>query len=486
MLRLFHSLRFKLTALYVILFGIIQVVLYIMVVFVYESRQWSRLDERLRQRAQSMIEVVDVAADGVLERPSAGGVRPYLDAFQFPDFYYQVRLENGKVVDRSDNMRRLEFPAGTVRFDKDGSERKFETMGGRFARSLLGVNGELRVLTWHHRQPNGTPYCLQVAMDRRPFVEAVVDSRQLLAVSCLVSLLAVGVTAWVLAKRSLASIEDVGKQAEDVSPKKLDLRIEIPDRQDEVAEMVTTVNQMLDRLEQAFSEQGRFIANISHELKTPLTYLLGQAQVLRRQARTPEEYDQFVANVEDEMRRLKQTVDSFLMLARSNAGLRELGVTDISANDFVMEALERSQPLASHREVLISPSLAPADRDDADPNVRGDPELLCTMVENLVRNAIRHSPPSATVEVDVGWCDPDVAIVVRDQGPGIPEGQLERIFDEFYHASGDRSDADGVGLGLSIARAVARLHDGSLKVENRELGGAEFTVRLPLARGVQS
>jgi signal transduction histidine kinase len=240
---------------------------------------------------------------------------------------------------------------------------------------------------------------------------------------------------------------------------------------------------MLDRLSESFLSQERFIADAAHELKTPLAVLLGEAQVLMKQERTPEEYARFVANVQDEVRALAQTVDSLLNLARAEAGIPMADVRSVPVNEAVMDAAQRCSPLAAQREMRLTPVLALPDADQPEAVVRGDGSLLRLMVTNLIRNAIRYSPPDTSLEVHVGLAGGQAVISVRDHGPGIPDEFREKVFDRFFRVPGDKSSCRGVGLGLTIVRGIARLHGGDVGVRNRPEGGCEFTVRLPIATG---
>jgi signal transduction histidine kinase len=302
-----------------------------------------------------------------------------------------------------------------------------------------------------------------------------------LATACVLSITAAGVAMRLLRRRSLHPIEEVRGQVEEIEPAHLSQRIELSSGPKDVHEAVDALNAMLDRLEAALIEQTKFIANVSHELKTPLTYLLGQTQLIRRQARTPEEHDRFVDNIEAELRRMADTINSFLTLARARGGLADLSVTPVTANDLVLGAVEHCQPLARHREVQVIPTLAPAAEDGQVPQIRGDADLLSAMIENLIRNAIQHSPVEGKVDVTLRCQDGGAHIFVRDRGKGIPPEELETIFERYRRSNSDDSELESAGLGLAIAKAVARMHGGSISADNHPDGGAEFEVKLPLA-----
>ena len=283
-----------------------------------------------------------------------------------------------------------------------------------------------------------------------------------------------------LVRRGLGPVGRVAREAQRLTAARLDLRLPVPSGRDEVVEMIRTLNDMLDRLQAAFAAQERFIANAAHELKTPVTHLLGRAQVLARQTRSPEEYDRFVSGVQEEMRHLATIVESLLLLARADAGLPLESRTRVSINEVVTDAVERCHPHAEQREIRLEPALCAPTEELDEPEVEGDSELLVSMVSNLVRNAIRFSPPGESVVVAVDRVESEVRIAVRDRGPGIPADQLPRLFERFYQVPGVERPA-GSGLGLSIAQGVAKLHKGRIGVANRLGGGCAFEVILGLA-----
>ncbi len=278
----------------------------------------------------------------------------------------------------------------------------------------------------------------------------------------------------------LAPARSIKNQVQGIGPGSLNRRIEGCSPR-EVREMSEAVNDMLDRVEGGYAEQARFIGNVSHELRTPLTYLLGQAQLMRRRGATPEEFDQFVDDTMTEVRRMKDTVHSFLTLARASGGLDHLTVTHVQASDLVLEAMERCHPLAHHRAVRIVPSLETEADEASEASVRGDADLLTALVENLLRNAIQHSPPDGQVDISLSSTSKDVAVTVRDRGPGLPEEKLETVFERYRNDDAKSANQESVGLGLAIAKAVALTHGGSVSARNHPDGGAVFEARLPRA-----
>jgi len=150
----------------------------------------------------------------------------------------------------------------------------------------------------------------------------------------------------------------------------------------------------------------------------------------------------------------------------------------VSVNELVIEAGQRCQPLAQAGDIRLVPVLAMPKAEESELQVEGDAALLKAMTENLIRNAVRVSPVNGAVEVKVSAADSQAVIAVRDNGPGIPPEQLERVFEPFYRLERDPQHEHGTGLGLAIARGVANLHGGDIRASNRPGGGCEFIVHL--------
>jgi signal transduction histidine kinase len=166
-------------------------------------------------------------------------------------------------------------------------------------------------------------------------------------------------------------------------------------------------------------------------------------------------------------------------LTRVRAGERPRIAAPVSLEEVVLRAIQRCAPEAAAQSVRVVPRFE-ASEEAAEPVVAGDVDLLSSMIENLLHNAIRHSPLEGVVTIGV-QCDPkEASVSVRDQGPGIPLEQLSQVFELFQQVTAGGRRAGSAGVGLAIAKGVAELHGGSISVQNHREGGAEFTVRLPL------
>lgn len=300
-------------------------------------------------------------------------------------------------------------------------------------------------------------------------------------------LIAAIATAWFVAKAASRPIHELRRALRDLRPESLDegsTDFPTPDfgLPQVRAELVKTRQRMAD----ALNAQERFIANVSHEFRTPIAVLLTETDVLLQTHRDlPDEASAYADSVRQEMLRLKQMVDGFLLLIQIEHGKRRPPRKRVYVFDELLEAVSSLQGFAEPYGVKLDVRLDPDSDLDAF-TVLGDTTLFRQMVSNLLRNAVRFSPRNETVEVSAELGQPEkgfkhgtVIVRVRDRGPGVPEQVVEHLFDRFVQSPAEHRRGRGTGLGLEISQSVAELHRGIVSVRNKPEGGCEFTVKVP-------
>jgi len=245
------------------------------------------------------------------------------------------------------------------------------------------------------------------------------------------------------------------------------------DRTDELGQLAGAFNGLVARLRAALQTQRQFMADASHELRTPVSVVRAAADVtLSRPHRDEHEYREAFAIVGGQARRLSRLVEDMLVLARVDAGGYELRPVDLYLDDLVADCRRTVDVLATERGVTIHAAGA------SEIPFRGDEDLLRQLLLNVLQNAVQHTPAGGEVAVDVCQDPGAVTIRVRDGGPGIPPVDQDRIFDRFVQLDPARR-GEGTGLGLPIARWIAEAHRGSLRLESSGPGGSTFCVLLP-------
>jgi signal transduction histidine kinase len=241
---------------------------------------------------------------------------------------------------------------------------------------------------------------------------------------------------------------------------------------DEVAPLVSALNALLQRLAQSLNTQRAFVADAAHELRSPLTALKVQLQLLRR-ADNPGQRLVAIDTLAAGIDRAARLVEQLLTLARAEPGAAAVAPQRLDLSELVREAVADTVPLAlAHGTAFELLAEAPV-------WVQGERAALSALVRNLADNAVRYSPPGARVELRVAADDGAATLQVDDAGPGIPPADRERVFDRFYRR--DAGDAGGTGLGLAIVRSVAQRHGATVRLDESPLGGLRVSLRLPLA-----
>lgn len=421
-LRGFHrSIRFRITAVAVVAVAAVLVTTAVALVLV----QRNQLDANIDQSLEQQLEVLEaqIRAEGIPEQlPGEGD----------DDRFAEVHVGGTIVVSTT---RSADDPYRTATAVIDTSEGTIEVVVGE---ATDDVDESVRVL------------------------------RYSLAIAIPIVLLVVGALVWWLVGRTLRPVEAIRAEVDAIGAGDLDRRITEPDTGDEVAALSHTMNQMLKRIDDAVQRQQRFVADASHEMRSPLTRIRTQLEV---DASRPETADLVESHhsVLEETIDLQNTVDDMLYLARSDSGTRHGHEQSIDLDDLVGEEAAR---VSSESSVGLDLSGASAAA------VRGDRAALRRAVRNLLDNAARHA--ETTVSVELWETDGGAVLAVSDDGPGIPPEQRERVFERFTRLDDARSaETGGTGLGLAITREIVEAHGGTVTVEQSEAGGARFVVELP-------
>jgi heavy metal sensor kinase len=283
-----------------------------------------------------------------------------------------------------------------------------------------------------------------------------------------------------LARRSLSPVVEMATQAGRIGADNLHQRLQVTNARDELGHLAQSFNSLLDRLDQSFEQQRRFMADASHELRTPVAILFGEADVALSQAsRSPEDYRESLDILRAEAKRLKHIVEDLFTLARADAGQYPLALTDFYLDELVTECLRSVRTLAAAKQITIS-----CDASKEMP-IHADEALLRRMIVNLLDNAIKYTPAGGNVCVTWDVQYSQYRITVSDTGHGIPSELQARIFERFFRVDKARSrsenDGGGAGLGLSISRWIVQAHSGQLELTRSDTGGSTFTVLLPAA-----
>ncbi len=280
---------------------------------------------------------------------------------------------------------------------------------------------------------------------------------------------------WWVAGRALRPVGAITRTAQEINASDLTRRIGATGPHDELRTLADTIDSMLARLDRAFSDQRRFVEDVSHELRNPVSLIHTNVEaVLANDRSTIPERREASLVVLQATRRMRRLLEDLLAIARSRSEAFTDRQVDLAA---AVTAAVREYRLPAEAR-----GLSVVERSHGGPVVVGDPDALQRVMANLLSNAVRLAPAGSTLTVGMGSRDGWAWAAVADEGPGIDEANQERVFDRFYRGngtSGDDAVADGSGLGLSIARQIAESHEGRLVLVSHGQAGSTFVLWLP-------
>ena len=459
-----HSIRVRLTAWYALLLAVALFAADVVTYFVARKQIQRSADAALASTTRDLI----------------SGLR---DEFDEGHSVLRLRSANELLAEFRDDDR------GIVVLNADGSE--FAAHDNAAARSLDRTL--LQRLTAAHRFGFSTSggerlylsparfgtqsFVVVAAQSRAHQEETLEDLRVAMFATAPVALLVASLGGYILARKSLRPVVRMSEKARAIGATNLSERVEVANPRDELGELAATLNELLGRLDRAFSDQRRFMADASHELRTPMAILQGELDVtLSRNDRNAAEYRESLEVMRRTVRRLMRIVRDLFLLARSDAGDIPPRREPLYASDVVQQTVRAYKNVAAERNVSVVATCA----DDV--RISGDEDLLQRLIGNLIENAIRHTRAGTEVSVRCSVENEHARIEVSDHGAGVPAECSERIFERFFRVDAARtaSNGSGAGLGLPIARWIAEAHGGKLWLDRSSDDGSVFVVVLPL------
>lgn len=460
-----RSIRARLTLWYVAVFGVILAVSGFVVFSRLAESRYERLDARLeladRVLAASLKHEIEEHEGKAPGEASFRSVLVTIHQLTFPGQAVTI-TQDGRVVGlKPDSAGRTVRAAGRVGGWSEGGWR-YQGLRVNLPKdgTYLFLAGESEIDTER-----------EVETLRRAF---------LFGVPIAILLSALG--GYWLARKSLAPVVVISQTVESITSRNLDRRVPILNPEDELGLLSQTFNRLLERLGHAFEQQRRFMADASHELRTPVSVAHTATEVtLEQPQRTEGEYRDALEIIDGQLRRLKRVVEDMFLLARADSGAAPLRPNKFYLDELLSDTVKAARVLGAKRGVRVEAAAME--------------ESLCCADESLVRqlvmilldNGVKYSNPGGRVEVRLSLTGDAYRIEVEDDGPGIPAESQESIFHRFYRADKARSRASGTsggaGLGLSIGRWIAEAHGGTLRLAKSGPDGTIFEATLPLPAG---
>ena len=387
--------------------------------------------------------------------------------------FFQIRRADGAILEKSASLGDSVLP-----WRGGKASPRFQTISLKGAPTRL-VNLEIDEDVDDLREANrpAKPWLIiQCAENMQAQVSLLHDYRFVLIVALVGIMLVSAAGGRLIAAKALAPIEEMSETAGRISETNLAERLSVEKIPSELKVLAMSFNRTFDRLEKAFQRQRQFMADASHELKTPLSVIQSQSEITLRKERTAAEYRAALSAVLDAGKRMSDLVRKFLTIASFSTEKAQFELHSIDAAQTVEEAVKLLKPIAEQAGIRLTASVpGPA-------FIRGNKETLLEALVNVIDNAVKYNHPQGYVSVSLsrngGW----VVTTVEDSGTGIPEDDLNKVFDRFYRVDKSRSrQAGGSGLGLSIANEVIELHGGRIELGSQLGVGTTVFLYLPEA-----
>ncbi|HEY6045794.1 MAG TPA: heavy metal sensor histidine kinase [Pyrinomonadaceae bacterium] len=461
---MFDSVRARLTLWHAAILAAALIVFALLVYSAAARNFYARQDESLRSTAET------VASAYIQELEEEGSVvkanEVVLAQMVFPNRFVEVTDAEGRAIAQSSNLTNhpLVIPAATL------AESRAHRVGFT---SYSGLRVAVVPLSPDRNKELGFAI---VAESLNVITDSLSSLRRNFYAGVPLILVLASLGGYFLARKSLAPMALMNEQTRTITAGNLSSRLDVANPRDEVGRLATTINALLERLDVAFQEQQRFIADSSHELRTPVTVIRTEAEVALERQRDPKEYQASLALVRDEAERLSRIVEDLFMLARQPVASRGLMKETIHLDVLVRDCARAAQVLAARKGVRFD-----SQSNIPEVSLSGDDDLLKRLLLNLLDNAVKYTPRGGEIKLRLATHNGDARITVEDTGVGIAAEDQPRVFDRFYRVDRARSRAlGGAGLGLSIARWIVEAHKGKISVESKVGTGSTFTVELPL------
>jgi two-component system heavy metal sensor histidine kinase CusS len=322
-----------------------------------------------------------------------------------------------------------------------------------------------------NEESGGEAYILQVAQDRSSD-ERVERSFAVLFVMVLSGgVFASAFIAIIVTKQGLRPLREMTRSLGRIGPTNLKERMTPADWPRDLQPLAVAFDDMLKRLDDSFTRLSQFSADLAHELRTPITNIMGEAQVALTRDRTAAEYREIIESTIDECERLSRIVDNLLFVARVDAAREPVARKRFDARAAVEKIAAFYQTIADDHHVTITCS--------GEGQIHADPDLFERALGNLLDNALRFTPENGSIQIALSERDADFEVAVTDDGCGIAAEHLPRVFDRFYRAESSRG-SDGAGLGLALVKSIMDLHGGSATIQSQVGGGTTVKLTFPV------
>jgi signal transduction histidine kinase len=448
------SLRFKITALAVLLGGAGMAIFGTLIYWKLQTARLENIDKLLIEQTEDFFKAMERRVTPVNWKQDES-IR---EVFDLVRSLYTIEIEQplGTKVYRSRNIGQASLPPA-----EDGRALSLP-LGDSFVRVYQQKRGELR---------------FRIGADLGPVIATQRYTLGALAITLPSIVILIGAGALWLTRKALQPVEEAARAAETISANNLSERLPNPRTMDEVGHLTDILNGMMDRLQSSFEQARRFASDASHELKTPLTIIRGEVEAALSSGNLTPTAERTMVNIQEETGRLVHIVEGLLLLSQADAGKFSLEVAPMNFSEFIDEMREDIEILATPKnirfELTVEPHIV----------VNGNPHFLRQVLLNLFDNAIKFNTDSGSIRASLVTENGDACFQIGNSGKGITGQDRKHVFDRFYRADRSRDRGrGGQGLGLSICAEIVRAHKGKICLLDDSMPDwTTFELRIPIA-----
>ena len=452
------KIKYKITLLFTLLVAIILLVLTVFVYYLSSVERTDVFNKRLRSRASNNAQIFDYFGDSsvtMLRRIDAGslGLLPQKSVI-IVDTLGRILYEYN-----APEAERLNPNPLLLREIKSSGEKLFNT-GQRDAIGMYykGADQQFNIIVAAYDE-EGTSRLSQL--------------KQILGISLLIGMLVTLVVGYLFSSQLVRPITQIIHEVNNISSHNLSRRLVTGISQDELNQLARTFNDLLNRLQESFNSQRRFISNASHELSTPLTSISSQLQVTLQKERTIAEYQKVLQSIQEDVEQMRQLTRNLLEIAKTSGSHGSIELNEVRIDELLIKVIADVKRISQLYTIELQFQELPEVEECM---VFGNFDLLYIAFKNIIENGCKYSSDKRS-QVDVSFCKGNIIIRVSNAGDVIAEQEIEQIFQPFFRG-GNAEDIKGFGLGLPLARRIISLHKGEITVQS-DLKGTVFTLQLP-------
>lgn len=470
----YFSLRLRLTFLFVFIFG--STMLFFSYILYSQTLQTLQqdFDDALFNYSVDVSDSIEVGAKGDLLFPPLKFDRGKILPFPLGTALIQVVHISGTVLSRVGEFGQF-APPYKKDFEKIalGEEASYRTITD--TDNIPQAEAEsYRMISFPLDSASRPQLLLQIAVPMTLMETQAANRLRFIEFGIPIVLVIATLAGLFFSSRALAPIGQMIAKSQAISALDLSQRLPVPEANDEIRKLSQTMNEMLSRIEKAFSSHERFVADASHQLLTPLTILRGEMELLQRN--NDGDVRGFLKSGLQEVDHLTKIVQDMLLLARIDAGTAGLNLSDLSLDEILIDSISRVSKIATAKNIHIRFNIG--SETPGAFKVRGDEDLLNNLFINIIENAVKYSKEGQIVEVRLESRQNSSLVSIEDHGPGIPVDQMEHIFERFSRVPKLSTQVKGYGLGLAIAQKIAKLHNSLIRVENLKPTGSLFSLEI--------